>query len=79
MAAHNSAKDGGPPKGPKAERGISDETVAKAAGVVIGVGIAWSLFRSLTGKQRDSHTGEHLSKEADAQGKVSIYSCYFLR
>jgi LysM repeat protein len=34
-------------KGDKGDKGINDETIAKAAGVVIGVGIAWSLIRSL--------------------------------
>jgi LysM repeat protein len=33
-------------KGDKGDKGIDDETIAKAAGVVIGVGIAWSLIRS---------------------------------
>ncbi|CAK9222855.1 unnamed protein product [Sphagnum troendelagicum] len=33
-------------KGDKGDKGIDDETIAKAAGLVIGVGIAWSLIRS---------------------------------
>lgn len=46
MAA-NSAKSARPVEGRK---GAKDESIAKAAGVVVASGIAWSLFRSITSR-----------------------------
>jgi LysM repeat protein len=38
-------------KGDKEGKGIKDETIAKAVGAIVGVGIAWSLIRSFWGRK----------------------------
>lgn len=65
------ATNGGSPRGPSpllskpsrpsfGKRREKDENVAKAAGVVVAGGIAWSLFRSITGIGKPQvHTHEH--------------------
>ena len=80
MAA-NDAKHGGPPKAGKEGKPIKDETIAKAAGVLVGAGIAWSLFRSVTGrgnKKQFVHTQEHVTKEGESKEKVCITPMWFL-
>ncbi|XP_024402436.1 uncharacterized protein [Physcomitrium patens] len=59
MAA-NSAKSARPVEGRK---GAKDESIAKAAGVVVASGIAWSLFRSITSRGEQQNNGDTLSKE----------------
>jgi hypothetical protein len=38
-------------KGDKEGKSIKDETIAKAVGAIVGVGIAWSLIRSFWGRK----------------------------
>ena len=80
MAA-NDANHGGPPKAGKEGKPIKDETIAKAAGVLVGAGIAWSLFRSVTGRENKKqlvHTQEHVTKEGESKEKVRIRPIWFL-
>jgi hypothetical protein len=60
-------------KGDKGDKGINDETIAKAAGVVIGAGIAWSLIRSFW--RRKSSPAPLLETE---QTDVKTEVCYHL-
>jgi hypothetical protein len=62
-------------KGDKGDKGIDDETIAKAAGVVIGVGIAWSLIRSFW--RRKSSPAPLLETEHQ-QTDVKTEVCYHL-
>lgn len=79
MAA-NDAKHGGPPKAGKEGKHIKSETIAKAAGGLVGVGIAWSLFRSVTGrgnKKQFVHTEEHVTNEGESKEKVRMRLIWF--
>lgn len=68
------ATNGGSPQGPSpllskpsrpsfGKRQEKNDDVAHAAGVVVASGIAWSLFRSVTGFGRSLETSATLSKE----------------
>jgi hypothetical protein len=62
-------------KGDKEGKGIKDETIAKAAGVVIGAGIAWSLIRSFWPKKSSEAT---LIETENLQVDVKSEVCYLL-
>ncbi|CAK9194016.1 unnamed protein product [Sphagnum troendelagicum] len=62
---------GGGSKGDKEGKGIKDETIAKAAGVVIGAGIAWSLIKSFWPKKSSEATlveTENLQVDVKSEG-----------
>ncbi|KAG0569703.1 hypothetical protein KC19_6G109500 [Ceratodon purpureus] len=60
--ASSAAKPRRPAVGKRPDK---DDNLARAAGAVVAGGIAWSLFRSITGRREQQGKGETLSKDVE--------------